>query len=228
MTIEIVSLNVGKPQTFAYKGTDVATGIFKNPAPEGPVRLTALNFDGDGQADLVHHGGPDKAVCVYPYEHYSYWERELGRKLEFGAFGENLTVLGMTESRVCIGDIYASGDVRLQVTQPRQPCHKLAKKYDVPDLALRVQQTGYTGFYFRVLTPGLFDRTLGLTLERRHPAGLTVEFANTIKHHDKSNLEGVRALLAVEELSANWRASFQKRLDGDEPSSEERLNGTKP
>ncbi|PYI52986.1 MOSC domain-containing protein [Paenibacillus flagellatus] len=228
MDIRIVSLNVGRPATFVYKGKDVPTGIFKSPAAEGPIALTTLNFEGDGQADLVHHGGPDKAVCVYSYEHYPYWERDLGRELAYGAFGENLTVLGMTEDAVCIGDIYAIGDVRLQVSQPRQPCHKLAKMYDVPDLPIRVQNTGFTGFYFRVLVPGLFDRSLPLTLERRHPAGLTVAFANEIKHHRKDDLDGVRALLAVDALSTNWRVSFEKRLEGAEPSTEERLNGTAP
>ncbi|RKN82123.1 MOSC domain-containing protein [Paenibacillus ginsengarvi] len=226
LNIDIVSLNVGKPQTYVFQGKEVPTGIFKNPAPEGPVPLSAYNFAGDGQADLVHHGGLDKAVCVYSYEHYPYWEKQLGRKLAYGAFGENLTVRGLTEDAVCIGDIYAIGEVRLQVTQPRQPCFKLAKKYDVPDLPLLVQQTGYTGFYFRVLTPGLFDRTRPMRLERRHPAGLTVEYANTIKHHDKENREGIEALLAVEELSGNWRASFIKRIAGNEPSSDERLKGS--
>ncbi|WP_420799719.1 MOSC domain-containing protein [Paenibacillus mesophilus] len=227
MSIRIVSLNVGKPQSFIYKGTDVPTGIFKKPADEGPIALSALNFEGDGQADLVNHGGLDKAICVYSYEYYAYWEQELRRKLDYGAFGENLTVLGMTEDQVCIGDIYAIGNVRLRVTQPRQPCHKLAKKYDLPELPLLVQNTGYTGFYMRVLTPGLFDRTLPLTLERRHPHGITVAYANTIKHHDKHNLEGIQALLAVEELSRNWRVSFEKRLAGNEPSADERLKGTK-
>lgn len=225
MSIRIVSLNVGKPQTFSYKGSDVSTGIFKKPIVEGRIALTALNFEGDGQADPVHHGGPDKAICVYSYEHYPYWERELNRKLEHGAFGENLTVLGMTETEVCVGDIYSIGSIRLQVTQPRQPCHKLAKKFDLPDLPLRVQNTGYTGFYFRVLTPGLFDRTLPLTLTQRHPRGITVDFANTIKHHDKQNVDGVHALLAVNELSGSWRASLEKRLEGNEPSAEERLKG---
>ncbi|TNJ62727.1 MOSC domain-containing protein [Paenibacillus hemerocallicola] len=227
VSISIVSLNVGKPQSFIYKGKEVPTGIFKKPADDGPIALTALNFEGDGQADPVNHGGLDKAICVYPYEHYSYWEKELGRKLDFGAFGENLTVLGLTEDRVCIGDIYAVGDVRLQVTQPRQPCHKLAKKYDLPELPVLVQNTGYTGFYLRVLAPGLFDRTLPLTLAERHPHGITVAYANQIKHHDKQNIEGIRAILAVRELSESWRASFEKRLSGNEPSADERLNGTK-
>lgn len=220
MEIRIVSLNVGKPQSYAYKGTDVSTAIFKRPASAGPVELTALNFAGDGQADLVHHGGPDKAVCVYPYEHYAHWERELGRKLEYGAFGENLTVLGLTEERVRIGDIYAIGGVRLQVSQPRQPCHKLAKKFDAPELPLLVQQTGFTGFYFRVLTPGSFDRTLPLTLERAHPHAVTVAFANTIKYRDKTDIRGIRALLAVEALSESWRASLQSRLAAVETSPE--------
>ncbi|MDF2715278.1 MAG: hypothetical protein K0R28_2203 [Paenibacillus sp.] len=203
MSISIVSLNVGKPQSFIYKGKEVPTGIFKKPADDGPIVLTVLNFAGDGQADPVNHGGLDKAICVYPYEHYPYWEKELGRKLDFGAFG------------------------RLQVTQPRQPCHKLAKKYDLPELPALVQNTGYTGFYLRVLVPGLFDRALPLTLAERHPHGITVAYANRIKHHDKHNIEGIRAILAVGELSESWRASFEKRLSGNEPSADERLNGTK-
>lgn len=225
MDIQIVSLNVGKPRTIVSSDGELTTGIYKSPAPEGPIRLTELNFEGDGQADLVHHGGADKAICVYAMEHYPYWERELGLRLAPGAFGENLTVLGMTENNVCIGDIYAIGDIRLQVTQPRQPCYKLAKKYDLKEMPLRVQNTGFTGFYLRVLQPGMFDCSQPFTLWRRHPAGITVDFANRIKHHDKQNLDAVRTLLAVPELSANWRALLEKRLAGDEPSADFRLQG---
>ncbi|MDF2723813.1 MAG: YflK [Paenibacillus sp.] len=215
--MRVVSLNVGKPQPMHYEGGVIETGIGKEPAAAGLVALTATQLEGDGQADRINHGGPDKAVCVYAFEHYSYWERELHRKLAYGAFGENLTVLGLTEDQVCIGDIYSIGDVVLQVSQPRQPCHKLAKKYNLPDLPARVQQTGYTGFYFRVLQTGMLDRSLPFVLEQRHPLGITIDFANDVKYRDKRNRTAIQAMLANEALSESWRVSFQNRLTEDKP-----------
>ncbi|MDF2668577.1 MAG: hypothetical protein K0R67_883 [Paenibacillus sp.] len=212
MTIQIVSLNVGKPQMLPYKSEELLTGIVKNKVETEVLQLTPLGFIGDGQADLVYHGGPDKAICVYSYEHYPYWERELQLPLVEGAFGENLTVRGLTEDQVCIGDIYSIGDVQLQVTQPRQPCHKLAKRHNRPDLVLLVQTTGYTGFYFRVLVPGTFNRTLPLTLLARHPEAPTIAYANRIYYHDKHNAAGMRKLLEVQALSESWRSALTRRL----------------
>lgn len=103
---KIISINIGKPIQVQYNNREVSTGIFKTPSDE-PVFLTSLNFEGDGQADLVHHGGRDKAVCVYPYEHYPYWEKELGRALENSAFGENLTTQGLLETEV-VSAIFSS------------------------------------------------------------------------------------------------------------------------
>ncbi|WP_347177523.1 MOSC domain-containing protein [Paenibacillus sp. BR1-192] len=108
MTMGIVSLNVGKPVTVDYQGKDLSTGIYKQPV-EGPLFLSSLNFEGDGQADLINHGGLDKAVCAYPSEHYPYWERSLGKPMTYAAFGENLTLRGLLEDGVCIGDVYRIG-----------------------------------------------------------------------------------------------------------------------
>lgn len=149
-SIKILSLNVGMPKQIQFNQKDVSTGIFKS-ATDEYLYLSYLNFEGDGQGDLVHHGGKEKAVCVYPYEHYPFWENELRRPLDYGAFGENLTIKGLLESDVCIGDVFKLGKAIVQVSQPRQPCYKLSIKYGVPDMPLKVQQTGYTGFYFRVL-----------------------------------------------------------------------------
>ncbi|GIM46026.1 MOSC domain-containing protein [Collibacillus ludicampi] len=171
-----------------------------------------MNLDGDGQADLVYHGGKDKAVCVYSYDHYPYWERVLKRKLAYAAFGENLTVKGIKEEEICIGDIFQFGEAIVQVSQPRQPCHKLAKKHNMKDLPLLVQKTGFTGFYFRVLREGWVAQDRGLRLLHRHPLGITVAFANQIMHHDKKNLKGIEQILAVKELSESWRNTFLKRL----------------
>lgn len=151
---EISSIYVGSPEVCEFEGKKVETAIFKRPAGS-PVFLSRTNFDGDKQADLVHHGGADKAVCVYPADHYPYWENALGEKLPQAAFGENLSVKGLTEQDVCIGDIFKLGEALVQVSQPRQPCFKLAKKLNVKDMVLKVRDTGYSGFYFRVLEEGI-------------------------------------------------------------------------
>jgi MOSC domain-containing protein YiiM len=223
---EILSLNVGKPIQVQYQNKEISTGIFKTPTSEA-LFLSRLNFAGDGQADLVHHGGKEKAVCVYPYEHYPFWERELQRKLEYGAFGENLTIKGLLETDVCIGDTFQLGDAIVQVSQPRQPCYKLSVRYGMPEMLLKVQETGFTGFYFRVLKEGLVSDLDVLKRIYRHPKEMTVSFANRIMHQEKNHLDGIKKLLEVEELSANWRTTFQKRLSGIEIDSLERLTGNK-
>lgn len=214
----VIGLQIGRPETFRYRDQEISTGIFKRPV-QGRIRLTKLNFEGDGQADLENHGGLDKAVCVYCAEHYAYWERKFGRKLAPAAFGENLTVSGLTEEDVCVGDIYQIGDALLQVSQPRQPCHKLAKKHDMPELPLLVQQTGYTGFYFRVMKEGAIASGDEIRLTQRHPLRVTLAFANRVMHTDKRDAEGIKRVLAVDELSESWRQTLTKRLAGIETDS---------
>ncbi|WP_313802807.1 MOSC domain-containing protein [Cytobacillus sp.] len=223
-TIEILSLNVGMPREVKFQQKDVSTGIFKKATDEA-LYLSYLNFEGDGQGDLVHHGGREKAVCVYPYEHYPFWENELNRPLEYGSLGENLTIKGLLETDVCIGDVFELGKAIVQVSQPRQPCYKLTIRHGVPDMLLKVQQTGYTGFYFRVLAEGVVSKDDGLSLLHRHPKEITVSFANRIMHREKNNIEGIKQILEVEELSLNWRNTFLKRLAGTETDPRERLTG---
>ncbi|MEC0328980.1 MOSC domain-containing protein [Paenibacillus macerans] len=205
------SINVGKPVQVEHHGKEIATGIYKTPV-SGPLYLSAMNFAGDGQADLVHHGGTDKAVCVYPFERYAYWERELGRTLAFGAFGENLTTEGMLEDDICIGDMFRLGEAVVQVSQPRQPCFKLGVKHGMPELPLKVQQTGYTGYYFRVVQEGQVVPGDSLILTERHPAGVTLSFANRIMFLDKENADGLKRILEVDALSASWRETLTVRL----------------
>ena len=222
--IPIVSLNVGMPKVVPFQKKDVPTGIFKTPTEEA-LFLSSINLDGDGQGDLVHHGGWEKAVCVYPCEHYPFWEKELAQPLAYGAFGENLTTQGLVETEVCIGDIFEWGPAVVQVSQPRQPCYKLTIRHGGPNMLLKVQETGYTGFYFRVLREGMVSKNEVLSLVQRHPQQITISFANRIMHQDKENTEGMKQILAVEELSSNWRATFQKRLAGMETDTRERLTG---
>lgn len=187
--------------------------------------LSFTNLKGDGQADLRYHGGKDKAVCVYPFEHYAYWENQLNRPLSFGAFGENFTSLGLLESEVCIGDIFAVGSSILQVSQPRQPCHKLAKKFNVTDLAAQVQDTGFTGFYFRVLQEGFVDKTDLVILKERNEHQITINFANQLMHHDKGNQNGIQKILAVQGLSNSWFHTLSKRLEGQDQDTTPRMFG---
>jgi len=222
--VEIVSLNVGKPVTITYAGRKLVSGIYKRPV-EAALYLAECNFTGDAQADLVHHGGREKAVCVYPVEHYPYWEKVLGQSLHKGAFGENLTVRGMLEEEVCIGDIYQLGEAVVQVSQPRQPCHKLAKRYDCKELPRRLEETGYTGYYFRVLREGWVGPNSSIKLLERHPHKLSVAFANRIMHHAKQDTTGIKRLLDVKELSASWQATLAKRLQGVQTDTKERLEG---
>ncbi|MFJ8414106.1 MOSC domain-containing protein [Bacillus paramycoides] len=223
---EVLSLNIGLPKEVIYDGKLIQTGIYKKQVKE-PVFLSFLKFNGDGQADLVHHGGVDKAVCVYSGDHYPYWEKELNQELVYGAFGENITVRGMREEDVCIGDTFQLGEATVQITQPRQPCFKLAKKYNIPKLPLYFQDTGYTGFYFRVLKEGWISPIDTLKLLKPDPKGVSVSFANRIMHKEKQNFEGLKRILEVNALSASWRKTFEKRIKGEEINTKERLEGTK-
>jgi MOSC domain-containing protein YiiM len=119
---KVISINVGQVQNFSYGNKKVKSGIYKHPV-NNPVFVNTLNIEGDQQADLIHHGGKDKAVCVYCFEHYPFWEKLWNRTLTPGTFGENLTMAGTTEETVCIGDIFQIGEALLQVSVPRQPCY---------------------------------------------------------------------------------------------------------
>ncbi|RXI97782.1 MOSC domain-containing protein [Anaerobacillus alkaliphilus] len=221
---KIQSINIGKPQNIKYKNKEIQTGIYKTAITEA-IFLGKENFDGDQQADLVHHGGVDKAVCVYPVEHYQYWEKELNRKLEYGAFGENLTVSGLTEGDVCIGDTFQVGEAVVQISQPRQPCFKLAAKHSISQLPVLVEETGYTGYYFRVIKVGIVEPGATINLLEKHPHKISVYYANKIMHHDKSNFEAINTLLEVDALSASWRKTLSKRLAGNEIDPKQRLEG---
>ncbi len=211
LDIELVSLNVGKPALLIYKGREVRSAIAKKPVAE-TIRLDSAPLAGDEQADVVHHGGPDKAICAYFHDHYPYWEDVLGKPLTPGAFGENFTLRGATEADVRIGDTFRVGDALLQVSQPRVPCFKLSAVHERPTLEAEVTASGYTGFYLRVLRPGSAAPGDRLLLDAPHPAGVTVAEANRIMHRDKDDLRGLRALLAVDALADSWRSHLTNRL----------------
>jgi MOSC domain-containing protein YiiM len=203
------------------------SGIFKEPV-NAPVWLGTTNLAGDGQADRVHHGGPDKAVLAYSADHYPAWRRELDKPgLTFGAFGENFTVQGLTEADVCVGDVWSIGNAAVvQVSQPRQPCWKLARRWRVKTLALDAQQTGRTGWYFRVMTEGLVAIGMPLVLvERPHPQW-SVERANEVMHVRKGDLVAAANLAAIATLAASWQATLLRRVEQHaDPDATKRLFG---
>lgn len=213
--MEVISLNVGKPVTVDYRGKPLETGIYKIPAA-GPVRLHHEGFDGDGQADLIHHGGSDKAVCVYPIEHYSYWEQQLGRKLDYSAFGENITSRGLLETGVCIGDIYEIGTALLQVSQPRYPCFKLSQKHGPADMPVRVLSTGYSGFYFRVLREGSIGAGDVIVKRESGAGGFTISQVLYLMEHGRKDKAGLAELAELDTLSAATREKFRDWLDSAE------------
>lgn len=224
MQAVLLSLQVGRTSTLHFNGKPVPSAFVKRRVA-GAVWLAEPGLNGDEQADLKVHGGPDKAVCVYPGEHYAYWAKRLGRALPEAAFGENFTARGLTEATVHIGDIFRIGEATVEVSQPRQPCFKLAARHEEPKLALWVQETGFTGFYLRCLEAGRVRAGDVIALIQKNSYGVSVAEANRLMHRDKGDVEALKQLLGVPALSANWRSTFEKRLAGEAKDVRVRLQG---
>ena len=216
--MQIESIQVGKPAKIA---SDWTSAIFKSPV-NGPVYLSKLNLDGDQQADLSVHGGPDKAVNVYPVEHYQYWNQyarfPFRRRIKLpkypnGAFGENFTVSNLVETEVCIGDTFTVGNSIVQISQPRQPCWKLARKFKQSKLPFWVQETGKTGWYFRVLQEGEVTAGNVFKLIDRFCSDWSIAKANLLMHSPQRDLNEVEKILKCNYLSSSWRKSFEELLN---------------
>lgn len=228
----LVSIQVGLPRTIHPDATgdphndSWTTGFFKTPV-HGKIWLKRDNLEGDGQADLHNHGGAEKAINAYPHEHYTYWKETLDlQNLDVGAFGENFTITGLLECDVCIGDVFHIGEARIQISQPRQPCWKLSRRWRVKDFAVQVQDTGRTGWYFRVLTEGFVEAGNPLVLIQRPNPQWTVALANTIMHHRTSDIEAARSLMECGSLAVRWKDTLAKRVTtGTASSNTTRLYG---
>ncbi len=207
--MNIKSLNIGLPKKELFHGKEFITGMCKKPVTT-PLVVTHQGFEGDGVGDLKHHGGRDKAVCVYSIDHYKYWEQVLGGEMPDAAFGENFSVTDMTEDDVCIGDIYRVGTALMQVSQPRQPCSTLAARYGRVDFVKLVVDSGKTGFYLKVLEVGTVKAGDDLLLIEKDPRKISIAFANHIYHHDRKNRDGIEKILAVPALSESWQKSFRE------------------
>ncbi|NJR55957.1 MAG: MOSC domain-containing protein [Acaryochloris sp. CRU_2_0] len=211
--MQLLSVNVGLPREVLWRGRTVSTGIFKEPV-EGQVMVLSLNLDGDAQADLTVHGGADKAVYAYPVEHYGYWQAELPEMdLPWGMFGENLTIRGLWEDQVYIGDRFRIGTAEIMVTQPRMPCYKLGIKFGRTDIVKRFLESRLTGFYFSVLKEGVLRA--GDAIEQLYQAdhNVTVTDITRLYAQPMSDRELLRRALEVQALPASWRDYFQQQLE---------------
>jgi MOSC domain-containing protein YiiM len=210
---KLISINVGLPRIVTFNGGPVSTGIFKEPVA-GRVMLRTLNLDGDRQADLSVHGGPSKAVYVYPSEHYDYWKRELpGMNLPWGMFGENFTSAGLLESKVNIGDRFRIGSAVVMVTEPRMPCYKLGIKFGRSDIVKKFLASERTGFYFAVLQEGEVCAGDPMELIEKTDDSIRVSDITRLYTRDKHNLGLLRRAVEVEALPESWKSYFHERID---------------
>lgn len=211
--MKILSVNVGQPREVFAGGQLVTTGIYKEPVA-GRVMARRLNLDGDRQADLSVHGGAFKAVYAYPAEHYEFWRAELpDMELPFGMFGENLTVEGLNEREVHIGDTLRVGAALMQVTQPRMPCYKLAIKFGREDIIKRFMQSTRSGFYLSVLEEGEVGAGDAIEQISQDGNGVTVTDIVRLYSTDKYDLDLLRRATKLEALPQDWRDYFQERIE---------------
>lgn len=217
----VLSFQVGRPSPLPWLDGSVPSAIVKHTVT-GPVAVGPDGCAGDEQADLTVHGGPDKAICCYPSEHAARWAPVLGQEPPPGAFGENMTLAGLTEETVHIGDAFTLGDALVQVSQPRGPCFKLAARWGVKELPALMSREMASGFYLRVVRAGDVRAGDTMTLVGRTSA-VSVREVMRVTYVDRHDIDGLRAALAVPELALQWRAgllSLLSRAEGPSPGGQ--------
>ena len=216
--VKLLSVQIGLPQTYTGhaeigSANNVWTTAFAKRPVSGPVWVGKNNIDGDGQASAQTHGGVEKACCVYPWEHYSYWQERLDLpKLDYGAFAENFTTQGLLETEVCIGDTFACGGAIVQVSQPRPPCWRLSRWWGIKDFAARMEQTGRTGWHLRVLQEGVVETGEQMELVERNFPEWTVIAAHELMYAPEADAKRITALMECSLLSESWRDALSKKI----------------
>ena len=229
--MKIASIQVALPRTYGTEGAANPmerpwTSAFAKEPVAGPVRLGATNLAGDQQADPRYHGGPDKAVLCYAAAHYPQWREELGRELPHGGFGENFTVEGRDESTGSRGDVYAIGGARVEVSQPRLPCWKIARRWGMKDLSARVQRTRRTGWYLRVLEEGTVAVGDEIVLVDRPYGEWTIARANEALYTRPRAVDEIAGLAACPALAESLAAALRHFLGMQhDPDDDLRLVG---
>ena len=224
----LLSVNVGMPKDVTWQGRTVFTGVFKDPVA-GPRRVSRLNIEGDGQGDLGGHGGEQRAVFVYQLGSYRHWERELGRDdFTYGQFGENLTVEGLSDDEVCIGDRYRIGGAVFEVTQPRVTCYRVGIRLNDPRIPALLVSHRRPGFYFRVLQEGDVEAGDEIVRLATGPEQMTVAEADGLLYLPGHPRQQLLRALRIPTLSPGWQASFRALLDGEPGSGNAGLAVTSP
>ncbi len=209
----LLSVNVGLPKDVAWQGKTVYTGVWKHPVT-GRVMARRLNLDGDGQGDLQGHGGEQRAVLVYQIESYRHWQRHFGRDdFGYGQFGENLTVDGLPDDEVCIGDRYRIGEAEFEVTQPRVTCYRVGLRMGEPELPALLVSHHRPGFYMRVITEGHIQAGDQIIKTQAGPHGLSVASADALLYLPGRDLAALRVATQIPALSPGWQQSFRELLD---------------
>jgi len=208
----IVSVNVGLPRDVAWQGRTVRTGVWKTPVTER-IFARRLNLDGDGQGDLRGHGGEQRAIMVYQLDSYRYWAKYLGRPdLVAGNFGENLTVEGLADNKVCIGDRFRIGSAVVEVSQPRDTCYRVGIRLNHPEIAALLVAHHRPGFYFRVIQEGEIGAGDRIEKLSDGPERMTVAEIDALLYSAKHPLEALRRAVRIPALSKDWQGSMQALL----------------
>jgi MOSC domain-containing protein YiiM len=209
---KILSVNVSLPKEIDFEGQKVITGIFKD-AIEGRVKLRTLNLDGDKQADLTVHGGPDKAVYAYPIEHYEFW-RNVYPNMEMpnGMFGENFTTEGLMEAEVNVGDVFKIGSSEVIATQPRMPCYKLGVKFGRMDVLKKFLASGYSGIYFKVLEEGEVGAGDSIIKIKEDSNRVGIIDIVRLYSSDRQNIKMMRSAVRVKALPEGWKDYFYDQI----------------
>jgi ferredoxin-NADP reductase/MOSC domain-containing protein YiiM/ferredoxin len=208
----LLSVNVGRPREVQWNGKTVRSAIWKDPV-EGPRMVRHINIDGDDQADRLAHGGEHRAVFVYQIESYRYWQQELGRDdFSYGQFGENFTVEGLADDKVCIGDRYRVGEALFEVTQPRVTCYRVGIRMDEPAMPTLLVAHHRPGFYFRVLEEGLVQAGDQIEHVADGPERLTVADVDALLYLPNKSRASLERALRVPALSKGWQGSFRELL----------------
>ncbi|GAA5004463.1 MOSC and FAD-binding oxidoreductase domain-containing protein [Streptomyces siamensis] len=216
----LLSVNVGMPKDVSWQGRTVHTGAWKSPV-RGPRMVRRLNIAGDGQGDLAGHGGEMRAVLVYQQESYQYWQKHLGRDdLSYGSFGENLTVAGLPDDEVCIGDRYRIGDAEFEVSQPRVTCYRVGMRLGEPTMASLLVAHHRPGFYMRVISEGHVQAGDEITLTRRGPEELSVADIDALLYLPDRDPAKLRRALRIPALSPGWQQSFRELAAAQQPKQE--------
>ncbi|MEV6648108.1 MOSC domain-containing protein [Amycolatopsis sp. NPDC051371] len=211
MTV-LVSVNVGLPKDVPWRGVTVHTAVWKEPVA-GPRMARRLNIDGDGQGDTSGHGGEQRAVLVYQIDSYRYWRRHFGWKgFTYGQFGENLTVDGLPDDEVCIGDRYRIGEAEFEVTQPRVTCYRVGLRLGEPELPALLVSHHRPGFYLRVISEGFIQAGDSIVKIRTGPHALTVADTDALLYLPGRDHGKLRTAIRIPALSPGWRASFRELL----------------